>query len=449
MNATSSIMIINESMAGISTESIDIVSKINQSFDVGYDQTTIQQDDPESEGGLRRVPLILGYSLVIIVTIIGNLLVILAYCRHSQVRAIPTNTLIFSLSISDFLIGSLVLTINLHWVAEDSWMFGEVVCRLWSTLDYSATYMSTVIIMLISLDRFLLMSQKTRYRTVWTRKRVTIIILVSWSCSIAIYFCAAFAMSGADLVDFQDECELEIVYLLPFTIGTLIFEFGIPLPIIVWLNVSVYYQIHQRSKNLRRFKTNLGLPSTDPRNGNESQMHIEVRSTMSHEADPSDLPSVSNVNTDRWAEPVLAVMSSRKNRSLRSFLIPGVNSPSTSQVQNVPNPGKQRVKTYQQHKRVFTRHKKAALTLSILVGTFLVCWLPFEIVSILQAMCGDDECFSETTWEVVNGLLWGNSALNPILYGLTNPTLRRYMINFGGCQQRCRRPIVRVGTVVS
>ncbi|XP_054759911.1 muscarinic acetylcholine receptor M5-like [Lytechinus pictus] len=414
------------------TESMDVVSE--GSLIVNTNQSTLLEDDYDSGPSLNRIPLIWGYSLVIVITVIGNLLVILAYCRHSQVRAVPTNTLIFSLSISDFLIGVMILTINLHWVAEDSWMFGEVVCRLWSILDYTVSYMSTITIMLISLDRFLLMYQKTRYRTVWTRKRVTIITLVCWAFSITVYVCIAFAMTDANLVDFQDECELEIVYLLPFTIGILIFEFGIPLPIIVLLNISVYYQIHQRSQNLRRYKSNLGLPSTDPRN---DQSHSQMPG-MSH-ADHSDLPSVSNVHTDRWVKPLVEVLGSRRNQSRP---LPEVNGPSCSGLQTNHNPGTQRIATYCRHKRLFARHKKAALTLSILVGTFLACWLPYEIVSILQAMCGEDDCFSETTWEVVNGLLWGNSALNPILYGLTNPTLRRNMINFG-CQQRCRRP--RVG----
>ncbi|XP_041467655.1 muscarinic acetylcholine receptor M5-like [Lytechinus variegatus] len=415
------------------TESMDVKSE--GSLNVNTNQSTLLEDDYDSGPILDRIPLIWGYSLVIIITIVGNLLVILAYCRHSQVRAVPTNTLIFSLSISDFLIGVMVLTINLHWVAEDSWMFGEVVCRLWSILDYTVSYMSTMTIMLISLDRFLLMYQKTRYRTVWTRKRVTIITLVCWAFSITVYVCIAFAMTDANLVDFQDECELEIVYLLPFTIGILIFEFGIPLPIIVLLNISVYYQIHQRSQNLRRYKSNLGLPSTDPRN---DQSHSQMQG-MSHAADHSDLPSVSNVHTDRWVKPLVEVLGSSRNQSRP---LPEVNGPSGSGLQTNHNPGTQRIATYRRHKRLFARHKKAALTLSILVGTFLACWLPYEIVSILQAMCGEDDCFSETTWEVVNGLLWGNSALNPILYGLTNPTLRRNMINFG-CQQRCRRP--RVG----
>ena len=371
----------------------------------GSDATTLREypdnhthgaDETLDEAGLSKIFLICGYTPFIVISSIANLLLIVTYLRSRKVRAVPTNALIFSLSIADFLVGSLVLTINLIWACRDYWVFGEIFCRLWSALDYTVTYMSTAMMVLISFDRYLLVIRNIRYRLIWTRKRAVSVTLVCWFYSMLFYATLAAPLIGQDTVDFQEECELELVYLVPFTIGNMVFEFGIPLVLILYLNAYVYYKIYRISREVLVEKTETGAKKVRLK-----ALHKVRRKPGRSDIDKNCvLPTISGALADEKCQ------------------------------QTSDTNGHQCLRRHQN--RQFLMHRKAGITLSILVGTYLVCWLPYEVVSLLQARCGEDDCFSETTWEVVNGLLWCNSALNPFLCGLANPLIRREMMSLLG-----------------
>ncbi|CAG7727667.1 unnamed protein product [Allacma fusca] len=75
-----------------------------------------------------------------------------------------------------------------------------------------------------------------------------------------------------------------------------------------------------------------------------------------------------------------------------------------------------------------TKERKAAKTLGIIIGAFVVCWLPFCLMyvmaPILTEYCGvappDPEVFEFLTWM---GYL--NSGLNPIIYTVYNQEFRK------------------------
>jgi dopamine D1-like receptor len=69
------------------------------------------------------------------------------------------------------------------------------------------------------------------------------------------------------------------------------------------------------------------------------------------------------------------------------------------------------------------RDQKAAITLGVIMGTFLFCWFPFFTMNIIASACGDcvsGELFSGLTW-----LGYINSCLNPIIYSIFNTEFRR------------------------
>lgn len=68
------------------------------------------------------------------------------------------------------------------------------------------------------------------------------------------------------------------------------------------------------------------------------------------------------------------------------------------------------------HARKFKREAKAAKTLAIIVGAFIVCWCPFFTIYLLGAFCQD--CVSEIVFAVFFWLGYCNSALNPCIYAL-------------------------------
>lgn len=83
------------------------------------------------------------------------------------------------------------------------------------------------------------------------------------------------------------------------------------------------------------------------------------------------------------------------------------------------------------------RENKTTQTLSIVVGGFIVCWLPFFIWYLITPFL-PDKVISETLTTILTWLGWFNSAMNPFIYAFYSVdfraafwrlTLRRFFKN--------------------
>ncbi len=70
------------------------------------------------------------------------------------------------------------------------------------------------------------------------------------------------------------------------------------------------------------------------------------------------------------------------------------------------------------------RERKAAKTLAIITGAFVVCWLPFFVCALLMPL-RPDWVFDETMLSVFLWLGYFNSTLNPIIYTIFSPEFRQ------------------------
>ncbi|XP_077866609.1 histamine H3 receptor-like, partial [Saccoglossus kowalevskii] len=102
-------------------------------------------------------------TIIIFVTVFGNLIVIIFFCIDSKIRKSTSNLYLLNLACADLLVGIFSLPLNTSWVLHDYWPHGEIVCKLWVVVDYVACFESCLSIILISLDRYLLVTQEIRY----------------------------------------------------------------------------------------------------------------------------------------------------------------------------------------------------------------------------------------------------------------------------------------------
>ena len=86
------------------------------------------------------------------------------------------------------------------------------------------------------------------------------------------------------------------------------------------------------------------------------------------------------------------------------------------------------------HMQKFNREKKAAKTLAIIVGAFILCWMPFFTIYLVGAFC--ESCIPPVVFSVTFWLGYCNSAMNPCVYGLFSKDFRFAFRKLLTC--RCR-----------
>lgn len=98
----------------------------------------------------------------------------------------------------------------------------------------------------------------------------------------------------------------------------------------------------------------------------------------------------------------------------------------------------------------FKRETKAAVTILVVIGTFVICWLPFVITSIM-IMFGSKDSISDSFFALSSYLICVNSACNPIIYGIMNKQFRtsfvKYLCCISGVTHATVRPANRIDTI--
>lgn len=222
-------------------------------------------------------------------TIIGNVFVITAFIIEKSLRKY-SNYFILNLSIADLLIGLLIPPYAPFLLYNHHWKIGRVACTIWLVFDYVVGSASVLCIVVISLDRYLMVSRGLNYMANQKISKAICIMLTVWIIAFLNYAPAILfweMISGKSTVK-DGECQVEFHDNLAYLTATACVEFFVPFISICILNLAVYLNIRKRSRGLIRsenpkFKLSARLKNDNSNNKNNQTTINKVDETKNQQ----------------------------------------------------------------------------------------------------------------------------------------------------------------------
>lgn len=183
-------------------------------------------------------------SLIIIVTIVGNILVILSVFTYKPLRIVQ-NFFIVSLAVADLTVAILVLPLNVAYSIRGRWDFGIHICKMWLTSDVLCCTASILNLCAIALDRYWAITDPINYAQKRTVERVLILILGVWVLSLVISSPPLIGWNDwPDHFDRDTPCQLTSNqgYVIYSSLGS----FFIPLIIMTIVYIEIYVATRRR-----------------------------------------------------------------------------------------------------------------------------------------------------------------------------------------------------------
>ncbi|XP_077349961.1 histamine H3 receptor-like [Lithobates pipiens] len=378
---------------------------MNVSVQVGYvfpdgnmsDRNSTEDGEKTSLSKSTTIFLYIFIPLITSVTVLGNIIVILAFIVDKRLRS-QSNFFLLNLAICDFFIGAFCIPVSASFIITGTWTLGNFLCKVWLIADNLMCTASVFNIVLISCDRFLSITLAVTYRYQQNNHRQTVVKMGTiWVLSFLLYTPAIiiwdFVYGDSNIPEGQ--CLAGYYYNWHFLLGASSFDFILPLISISFFNISIYWNIKLRSrKRSHVLSTHMNPPH-------------DIRASI-------DMAVVSNKLGER----------ENKSQTQNKVLEASVNFQSTSSESGSSS----------NHAAKLSRDKKVAKSLSVLVCVFVFCWAPYTFLQTIRAAC-HDECVDSYWNQVTSWLLWINSSVNPIIYPLCHKNFRDAFIKLS---QMCR-----------
>jgi hypothetical protein len=120
-------------------------------------------------------------SFVCFLTLLGNVLVILAVYREASLHS-ATYYYIVSLAVADLCVGVIVIPLAIFFELVTQSSF-HILCHLWHVTDVGASTASILALCIIALDRYIAITSPIRYPRSFIARHSSIVIAGIWFCS--------------------------------------------------------------------------------------------------------------------------------------------------------------------------------------------------------------------------------------------------------------------------
>ena len=429
--------------------------------------------------------LVIVSGVLMCISIPSNFLVLLAFMRERKLRTY-VNFFIINLCVSDLCVG----TINMPLTVLEScmtllgrgWPFGHIPCHFVKTVQHIFFSASIMTILIICNDRYQAIQHPLAHLQSRTTKGAMVRIAVAWGVASFVWLSFILLWGLIDGENAIPENFCTAIYNTNhYSTGVAIaLALWIPYPTILVLYCRVYnkiYSISAKAEGKKR-KSKMGITDCSSASNNECKTEI---STSRIGAPQIEVPTIAvacvqlkfSCEQDgaligqHTASVTEASTQDTKEQDARLVLYPKENGSGgeSNDHHGEKKQGEIREKCYTiatlpktpsstssphhaQHLRrsggVRVDHKKATLTLTLVVVSYAICWLPYGIIIPITSICtmhpGAFPPMPEYLNACVVAFAMVQSAINPFCYAAAQPAIRQTVWKILTCSNFSRSP---------
>ncbi|KFQ22955.1 D(1B) dopamine receptor, partial [Merops nubicus] len=322
--------------------------------------------------------------LLILSTLLGNTLVCVAVAKFRHLRSKLTNFFVISLAVSDLLVALLVMPWKAAAEAVGFWPFGAF-CEVWVAFDIMCSTASILNLCIISVERYWAISNPFCYGRKMTSRVACGMIGGAWLLALLISF------------------------------------------------IPVQLDWHKDQELLSQQETGFNVPREEGSCDSRLSRTYAVSSSLLSFYIPVAIMGLTYTRIFHLTRRQSRRISSLERAQKGPWGAPGEEHPPNCHSGHGPHQPSLR--------NSFQKETKVLKTLSIIMGVFVCCWLPFFVLNCVVPFCARGEpaeppCVSETVFNIFVWFGWANSSLNPIIYAF-NADFRRAFATLLGCSHLC------------
>ncbi|XP_012554109.2 muscarinic acetylcholine receptor M3-like [Hydra vulgaris] len=398
--------------------------------------STKSSNDYKSFSLTSAVLKMIAVGILSIITVFGNLLIVLIYCKSKQIRS-RTNIPIVSLAITDMFIGFYPININMVEVALGYWPLGKVMCNISLLLDFISVQTSINYIVIINFDRHYSIKHPLKHRMNKTRTRIMLQLFCGWLSAVVLwlpYICfyqyTVRKMNIPETLCYEQFAKTnDVSFKRYFIFITSVLGYMLPLIVTLVVYIKMYLIIRRQSNEILKINT---TPS------NDKSLECYTLSTQSNKSQESKNESKRRLFD--FFSVTLFCLNRKTSQSYRLPTIPDTfkkefcYTRKTSQnniklslskhMENNSIEAKRKLQLLIRQKEIL-KQKKALLMIGCIVSAFVITGLPFSAQWFLVSIC--PSCFHKLVFDISNFITYPNSALNPFLYAFVNRNFRNHV----------------------
>ncbi|XP_059495502.1 muscarinic acetylcholine receptor M2-like [Stegostoma tigrinum] len=425
-----------------------------------------------------------------LMTIIGNILVIISIKTNRQLRTI-NNYFLFILVCADLILGVFIMNVFTIYTAFGYWPMGPILCDLWLVVDYVVNTASGINLLIISFDWYFCVTKPLSYPVRKTRKIAGIMIASAWVVSFFLWAPAIvlwqFIVNKRTVP--EGECYPQLFSNAAITLFIISAVFYLPVTIMVTLYARISCASKSRIKGTQkasepnkgfgsptRWKATMLKPCNNKATNSSDRLfhaqtqNVKLTAGMAIEkrgqGEKKEVFTESNSlgfapptqKKEEAFEENATTSATQSQVVMDSVRVPCVNIVSSPQINGCIGSavgvtiGSSNMNwhhpEFRTNGKVITMIKKPAIitkvavnreetvtrTILAIILAFIITWTPYFVLVIITTFC--PTCITHIIWNIGNWIIYINSTINPACYALCNATFKKTFKHLLFCQYK-------------